>query len=101
MIILPTGYSCAMDRPPIGAVANALHALTLLIARQLVSELEDLAANIEYFVVPPLCPLVGSPYDFSQSAAHIERAVRSTEEWLSHGGLTKKVIPGEMRPHGH
>ena len=101
LIILPTGYSCAMDRPPIGAVANALHALTLLIARQLVSELEDLAANIEYFVVPPLCPLVGSPYDFSQSAAHIERAVRSTEEWLSHGGLTKKVIPDEMRPHGH
>ena len=101
LIILPTGHACANDAPPVGAVANALHALTLLIARQLVSELEDLAANIEYFVVPPLCPLVGSPYDFSQSAAHIDRAVRSTEEWLLHGGLTRKIIPGEMRPHGH
>jgi NTE family protein len=101
LIILPTGYACALDAPPVGAVANALHALTLLIARQLVGELEDLPADIEYFVVPPLCPLVGSPYDFSQSAAHIERAARSTEQWLAQGGLTKRRIPGEMRPHSH
>jgi hypothetical protein len=42
LIILPTGYACSTHAPPAGAVANALHALTLLIARQLVSELEDL-----------------------------------------------------------
>jgi NTE family protein len=42
LIILPTGHACATQAPPIGAVANALHALTLLIARQLVSELENL-----------------------------------------------------------
>src|SRR5260370_5202819 len=42
LIILPTGYACATHTPPTGAVANALHALTLLIARQLVSELEGL-----------------------------------------------------------
>ena len=64
LIILPTGYACATHTPPSGAVANALHALTLLIARQLVSELEGLDPSIEYFVVPPLCPLTGSPYDF-------------------------------------
>ncbi len=65
LIILPTGHACANQTPPVGAVANALHALTLMIARQLVSELEMLAPDIEYFAVPPLCPLVGSPYDFS------------------------------------
>ena len=59
LIILPTGHACATQTPPVGAVANALHALTLLIARQLVSELESLGPEIEYFVVPPLCPLVG------------------------------------------
>jgi NTE family protein len=32
LIVLPTGYACALEKPPIGAVANALHALTLLIA---------------------------------------------------------------------
>jgi NTE family protein len=101
LIILPTGYACATQAPPPGAVANALHALTLLIARQLVSELEDIDPGIEYFVVPPLCPLVGSPYDFSRTTDHIERAVASTDAWLEHGGLTRGGIPHAMRPHGH
>ena len=49
LIILPTGYACATNAPPVGAVANALHALTLLIARQLVSELENLGARHRVF----------------------------------------------------
>jgi NTE family protein len=101
LIILPTGYACAMHAPPAGAVANALHALTLLIARQLVSDLESLAPDIEYFVVPPLCPLVGSPYDFSRTADHIERAILSTDAWLAQNGLEQSEIPHEMRPHRH
>lgn len=101
LIILPTGYACATDTPPVGAVANALHALTLLIARQLVSELEELPPYIEYFVVPPLCPLAGSPYDFSLTSEHIERSIKSTDGWLAQHGLQKKRIPGELRPHSH
>jgi NTE family protein len=101
LIILPTGYACATNKPPSGAVANALHALTLLIARQLVSELEGLGPEIEYFVVPPLCPLVGSPYDFSRTADHIERAIGSTDAWLAQNGLGQSGIPDEMRPHRH
>jgi len=101
LIILPTGHACASQAPPVGAVANALHALTLLIARQLVSELEGLGPGIEYFVVPPLCPLVGSPYDFSRTADHIERAIRTTDAWLAQSGLEQRHIPDEMRPHGH
>src|ERR1700761_9361543 len=99
LIILPTGHACSTHTPPVGAVANALHALTLLSARQLVSELEALAPDIEYFVVPPLCPLVGSPYDFSRTSEHIERAIRSTDAWLAKNGLEKRGIPEEMRPH--
>ena len=101
LIVMPTGYACASEAPPAGAVANALHALTLLIARQLISELEGLDPSIEYYVVPPLCPLVGSPYDFSRSADHIERAIKSTEAWLVRNGLGQRKIPGELRPHGH
>jgi NTE family protein len=101
LIILPTGYACSAHAPPIGAVATALHALTLLIARQLVGELEDLDPGIEYFVVPPLCPLVGSPYDFSRTAEHIERAIQNTDAWLARNGLQKIGIPDEMRPHAH
>lgn len=101
LIVLPTGHACATDAPPVGAVANALHALTLLISRQLVSELEGLDPKIEYYVVPPLCPLVGSPYDFTRSADHIERAIRTTDAWLAQSGLQQGNIPDEMRPHGH
>jgi NTE family protein len=101
LIILPTGHACALQGPPSGAVANALHALTLLISRQLLSELEGLDRSIEYYVVPPLCPLVGSPYDFSRTADHIERAVKSTDAWLSRNGLEHGGIPDELRPHSH
>ena len=98
----PADRTCLRHQtPPVGAVANALHALTLLIARQLVSELESLGPDIEYFVVPPLCPLVGSPYDFSRTADHIERAIQTTDAWLAQNGLEQGKIPHEMRPHGH
>src|SRR5690349_15971902 len=101
LIVLPTGHACANDDPPVGAVANALHALTLLIARQLVNELENLGPHVEYYVVPPLCPLVGSPYDFSQTSEHIERAALATDAWLAQDGLNKREIPHELRPHDH
>lgn len=102
LIVLPTGYACAGHEPPVGAVANALHALTLLISRQLVSELESLPPHIEYYVVPPLCPLVGSPYDFSRTDEHIDRAIKRTDTWLAQNGLEQSgVLPGEMRPHSH
>lgn len=102
LIILPTGHACAEQAPPLGAVANALHALTLLIARQLVIELENLDPAIEYYVVPPLCPLVGSPYDFSRTADHIERAIESTDAWIAQSGFERQSrIPGELRPHSH
>lgn len=101
LIVLPTGHACGNDDPPVGAVANALHALTLLIARQLVGELESLGHDIEYYVVPPLCPLVGSPYDFSRTDGHIARAIAATDVWLALNGLEKREIPHELRPHDH
>ena len=101
LIILPTGHSCAGEAPPTGAVANVLHALTLMIARQMTIELEYLDPAIEYHVVPPLCPLPGSPYDFSHTDDHIARAIDSTTTWIAEGGLENSVIPGELRPHRH
>jgi NTE family protein len=101
LIILPTGHACANQAPPVGALATALHALTLLIARQMVDELENLDPDIEFFVVPPLCPLVGSPYDFSRTTEHIERARLTTDAWLAKGGLERSTIPHELRPHDH
>ena len=101
LIILPTGYACALQAPPVGAVANALHALTLLIARQLISELEGLGREIEYFVLPPLCPLKGSPYDFSQTDQLIARAIESSSAWLADGGLDRPNTHAQLGLHKH
>ncbi|WP_245334936.1 patatin-like phospholipase family protein [Bradyrhizobium mercantei] len=101
LIVLPTGHACANQAPPVGALANALHALTLLIARQLVNELENIGPGVEYFVVPPLCPLVGSPYDFSRTSDHITRALDTTNAWLDGDGLKPGHIPHELQPHDH
>jgi NTE family protein len=102
LIVLPTGYACALSRPPAGAVASALHALTLLIARQMLSELKELdGSNIEYFVLPPLCPLAGSPYDFSQTGALIDRAIQSTDAWIAEGGLKRPNVHAQLSIHTH
>jgi len=101
LIVLPTGYPCALDKPPIGIVANALHALTLLIARQLMSELQGLDKSIEYFVLPPLCPLTGSPYDFSHTSELIERATNSTDAWLAEGGFDHPGVHSQLSIHKH
>ena len=103
LIVLPTGYACALSKPPAGALASALHALTLLIARQLLSELKELdGSGIEYFVRPPMCPLTGSRYD-SQSDALIDRAIKSTDAWIARGGLEKPNVRTQLsiRKHGN
>jgi NTE family protein len=101
LFVLPTGYACALEAPPRGAIACALHALTLLIARQLLHELHGLDPDIECFVVPPLCPLLGSPYDFSLTNELIDRAAESTRSWLAEGGLRRREIPDQLQPHKH
>jgi len=101
LIVLPTGFACALQNPPNGAVANALHALTLLIARQLVAELEFLDEAIDFAIVPTLCPQTGSAYDFSRSAELIADAAESTRQWISGGGLDRREIPGSLRAHSH
>ena len=78
-----------------------LHALTLLIARQLVVDVLRWQETREILVVPPLCPVGTSPYDFSSSASLIERAAASTRSWLAAGGLERPDLPHELTPHSH
>jgi NTE family protein len=101
VIVLPTGVACALDAPPRGMFAVALHALTLLIARQLVSDVERLRDRAQMMVVPPLCPLAVSAYDFSRGGELVDRAAESTARWLDDGGLRNSGIAGVLQPHHH
>jgi NTE family protein len=102
IVVLPTGFACALKRLPGNAIGQALHALSLLVARQLVHDIERYAGDAALHVVPPLCPVDSSPYDYSACAALIERAARTTHEWIDRGGLERSEgVPHEMVEHTH
>ena len=101
IIILSTGYACALKEPPRRAIAKALHAITLMINWQLIYELERMPEDVEVHLVPTLCPLAVSPFDFTASEALIERAARSSQTWIDAGGLERRALPQELAAHRH
>ncbi len=101
IVVLPTGYACALTEPPKGAIAKALHALTLLIAWQLMHELEVVPEHVQVHLAPALCPLAVSPYDFSEPRELIDRALQTTREWVGAGGLGRSSRARELAAHHH
>lgn len=101
MIVLPTGFACALDSPPRGTIASILHAVTLVIAHQLASEFERCRPQAQIVMVPPLCPLTASPYDFSRAAGLIQRSTDQTRRWLDDGGLTRSQVAPALLAHSH
>ena len=101
IVILPTGYACALKEPPRGAVAKTLHAITLLIAWRLMNDLDHLPDWIDVHLAPALCPLDVSPFDFSASRYLIERSAENTREWVERGGLTRRALASELAAHRH
>ncbi|WP_267224474.1 patatin-like phospholipase family protein [Dyella silvae] len=102
IIVLPTGFACAIERIPQGAIPRAMHALSLLVSRQLVTDAERFTGSaIELRIVPSLCPLDISPYNYSAANHLIERSRKCTEAWLEDGGLEKPGVPGPLRDHAH
>ena len=101
IVVLPTGTSCALEAPPRGLAAFALHALNLLVMRQLVSDIDHFSDRAELIVLPPLCPLTTSAYDFSQTADLIHRSEATARLWLKKHGLHGDGAPHELLPHEH
>lgn len=100
VIVLSPGSPCAIKRSPAGVVSIGLHSLNLLMVNQLLADLERLADSAEIVVVPPLCPLAVSSYDFSRSGELIDRAAAATQRWLDHKGFSPG-LPEALRPHTH
>jgi NTE family protein len=97
--VLPTGHACALEEPPRGALAMALHALSLLTHRRLIDDIERHRGDAKLVVMPPPCPLAISPIDFSQADELIERAHADACEFLDSGGADRPPI--RMRMHRH
>lgn len=101
IVVLPTGYACALKSPPTSIIARVLHALTLLLAWQLMHEIDTLPQDIEVHVAPALCPLAVSPYDFTATRELLERARQNTKKWIDQGGLTRPARAQELAAHHH
>ena len=101
IFVLPTGFACALRQVPSNAIARAMHALALLVVRQLLNDIERYRHAVELHVVPSLCPLDVSPYDYSASASLIDRATQTTRTWLADGGLARGEVPMQLHVHTH
>ena len=102
VVVLPTGFACARRGTGDGVVPRAMHAISMMIAAQLVRDAEHwMNSHIELRIVPSICPLFTSPYDFSASEELMMRAQVSTEVWLDNGGLEIGEIPRQLSPHEH
>ncbi|MCA1719883.1 MAG: patatin-like phospholipase family protein [Actinobacteria bacterium] len=100
IIVVPTGYACALPTVPRGALAMALHAVTLSIQRRLIDEVERLQPTLDLRVVPPLCPVSVSPADFGQARQLIDRAHRQTAAWLARPRREDQAAELGLHVHG-
>lgn len=99
--ILPTGYACALARPPRGALDVALQAVTLMVHQRLSNDVVRYQDEVDLHVIPPLCPLDVSPIDFSRTEELIERGRESTLGWLASSGRSGPRQADVLRLHPH
>jgi NTE family protein len=101
LMVFPCGFTCVEKAVPRHAIGRAMHAITLLGARQLRQDFAHYADRVALRLVPPLCPLAHSSYDYSNGAALIDAARDSTRRWLDDGGLANGEFPHQLAVHSH
>ena len=101
ILLLPTGFACVPASLSPGAAARAMHAVNLLVARQLVNDIDRYADQAEICVVPSLCPLEASSYDYTVCASLIDRAASCTHDWIAADGLRGTGAPPMLHEHSH
>ena len=97
--VLPTGHACALQAPPRGALAVALHAISLLTQRRLIDDIERHEDAARLIVLPPPCPLGIQPIDFGHAGELIGRALSDAREFLDDGGEQQPPLHMRMHPH--
>lgn len=99
--VLPTGNACDLPEPPRGAVAMLLHAMSLLVMRRLLVEVQMLRDRAELIVLPPPCPLTIAPIDFSHADELIRRGYEDSGEYLDAAAAADAPVPLPMTMHAH
>jgi len=102
--VLPTGYACALEQKPKGALATGLHAVSLMIQQRLVMDIDRVAGDVRLVVLPPPCPLDVQATDFTQAEELIRRGHEGARAWLesADGGEARdppSLHADLLRPH--
>ncbi len=97
--VLPTGSACDLPEAPRGAVAMVLHAMTLLVMRRLLVEVESLRDRAELIILPPPCPLAVAPIDFSHADELIRRGYEGSRDHLEATEAGNAPVPLSMNMH--
>jgi len=101
VIVFPTGMSCGLKTPPKGVVEMALQTLNLAVSSRLKFDMEKYSDSAEIIVLPCLCPLDVSIFNFSRTEELIQRSEKNVGQWIKDGGLDGKGNPEILRPHYH
>jgi NTE family protein len=99
--VLPTGTGCDLQEVPRGALEMILHAITLLVHRRLLIEIELLKDRTRLIVLPPPCPLRVHPGDFGEADELIGRSYEDAVVYLNGVEKGELGVPLEMSMHGH
>jgi NTE family protein len=82
-------------------VAMVLHAMSLLVMRRLVVEVEILRDRAELIILPPPCPLSVAPIDFSHADELIRRGFEDSRDYLDAVQAETAPVPLRMSLHRH
>jgi NTE family protein len=99
--VLPTGSACDLPGPPRGAVAMLLHAMSLLVMRRLLVEVEALRDRAELIVLPPPCPHAITPIDFSHADELIRRGYEGSRDHLAAVATDRAQAPLTTSMYDH
>lgn len=95
--VLPAGYACALDAPPRGSLAMALHAISLLTHRRLIDDVARHRADAQLIVLPFPCALRVQPVDFAHAPQLISQARQDARAFLARADA--QSAPGGRRTH--
>jgi NTE family protein len=91
--VLPAGHTCALNKPPSGALAMALHAITLLTHRRLIDDIVRHRDDAELIVLPCGCPLPVQPIDFAHADELIAQSLQDARAFFDRVDAGKTVGP--------
>lgn len=102
IIVLSTGFSCALGAAPATALGMAVHSLNLIQTSQLLRDRETFGGACRISLVAPPCPQPISAGTFDEAPRLIADGYAAAKHWLDAHGLDDlDHIPCGLEPHGH